>query len=74
MDKLGPDLYRVNHGYVTSCQLPKPKWQLDSKHADVEVGDEAKLHHATLKLHGIPVFYFPTWSTRSTTWAARAGS
>ena len=59
VDKLGPDLYRVNHGYVTSCQLPKPKWQLDSKRADVEVGDEAKLRHATLKLHGIPVFYFP---------------
>jgi LPS-assembly protein len=59
VDKLGPDLYRVNHGYVTSCQLPKPKWQLDSKTANVEVGDEAILHHATLKLHGIPVFYFP---------------
>jgi len=59
VDKLGPDLYRVNHGYVTSCQLPKPKWKIDSQTADVEVGDEAKLHHATLKLHGIPVFYFP---------------
>ena len=59
VDKLGPDLYRVNYGYVTSCQLPKPKWKLDSRTADVQVGDEAKLHHATLKLHGIPVFYFP---------------
>jgi LPS-assembly protein len=59
VDKLGPDRYRVNHGYVTSCQLPKPKWQLDSRTANVEVGDEAVLHHATLKLHGIPVFYFP---------------
>ncbi len=59
VDKLGPDHYRVHQGYVTSCQLPQPKWKLDSKTADVEVGDEAKLHHATLKLHGIPVFYFP---------------
>jgi len=57
--KLGPDRYRVTDGYVTSCQLPKPKWQMDSQVADVEVGDEAQLHHATLKLHGIPVFYFP---------------
>ena len=32
VDKLGPDRYRVHHGYVTSCQLPKPKWQLDSRH------------------------------------------
>jgi LPS-assembly protein len=59
VDKLGPDLYRVNHGYVTSCQLPKPKWVLDSKTANVEVGDEAVMHHATLKVGGIPVFYFP---------------
>ena len=59
VDKLGPDRYRVNHGYVTSCQLPKPKWQLASQTATVEVGDEAVLHHATLKVHGIPVFYFP---------------
>ncbi len=59
VDKLGPDRYRVNYGYVTSCQLPKPKWLLDSKTANVELGDEAVLHHATLKVDGIPVFYFP---------------
>ena len=59
VEKLGPDRYRVNNGYVTSCQLPKPKWVLDSKTANVEVGDEAVLHHATLKVDGIPVFYFP---------------
>ena len=27
VDKLGPDLYRVHQGIVTSCQLPKPKWE-----------------------------------------------
>jgi len=59
VERLGPDHYRVYYGFVTSCQLPNPKWQLDSKVADVEVGDEAKMHHATMKLHGIPVFYFP---------------
>jgi LPS-assembly protein len=59
VDKIGPDQYRVSHGYVTSCELPKPKWTMDSKTADVEVGDEAKMRHATLKIHGLPVFYFP---------------
>jgi len=59
IERLGPDHYRVYYGFVTSCQLPKPKWQFDSDVADVEVGDEAKMHHATLKLGGIPVFYFP---------------
>ncbi len=59
IDKLGPDLYRVNHGYITSCQLPKPKWQLTGETAVVELGDEARVHHATLRIHGIPLFYFP---------------
>jgi LPS-assembly protein len=59
VDKLGPDHYRVNHGYVTSCQLPKPKWQFNSQTAFVEVGAEATMHHATLRVHGIPIFYFP---------------
>ncbi|MGA2902750.1 MAG: LPS assembly protein LptD [Candidatus Korobacteraceae bacterium] len=59
VERLGPDHYRVYYGFVTSCQLPKPKWQLDSKMSNIEIGDEAQLHHATLKLDGIPVFYFP---------------
>ena len=33
VDKLGPDLYRVHHGYITSCQLPKPKWEFNSQTA-----------------------------------------
>jgi LPS-assembly protein len=59
VDKLGPDHYRVNHGYVTSCQLPKPKWQFNSQTAFVETGAEATMHHATLRIEGIPIFYFP---------------
>lgn len=59
VDKLGPDLYRVNDGYVTSCRLPNPKWMFDSEVATVEVGGDAVMHDATLKIHGIPVFYFP---------------
>ncbi len=59
VEKLGPDQYRVNHGYITSCQLPKPKWQFNSETSFIEMGADATLHHATLRIHGIPVFYFP---------------
>ena len=59
VDKLGPDHYKVNQGYITSCQLPKPKWQFNSQAAYVEMGAEATMHHATLRIRGIPVFYFP---------------
>jgi LPS-assembly protein len=59
VDKLGPDRYVVHHGYITSCQLPKPKWEFNAETATIEMGDEAKMHHATLRVHGIPLFYFP---------------
>ena len=59
VDKLGPDLYRVHHGIITSCQLPKPKWEFHPATAIVEVGGDAKMYHSTMRIKGIPVFYFP---------------
>ncbi len=59
VDKLGPDLYRVHHGIITSCQLPNPKWEYHPATATVEVGGDAKMYHSTLRIKGIPVFYFP---------------
>jgi LPS-assembly protein len=59
VDKVGPDRYVVHYGYITSCQLPKPKWEFNAQTATIEMGDEAKMHHATLRIHGIPIFYFP---------------
>jgi LPS-assembly protein len=59
VDKLGPDLYRVHHGLITSCQLPKPKWEFHPATATVEVGGDAKMYHSTLRIKGVPVFYFP---------------
>ncbi len=59
VDKLGPDTYLVHYGYITSCQLPKPKWRFVAASARVEVGEDARMHHATLRIGRIPVFYFP---------------
>jgi len=59
VDKLGPDRYRVHHGYITSCQVPKPKWRFVAETATVEVGEDARMHHATLRMGKVPVFYFP---------------
>ncbi len=59
IDKLGPDQYLVHHGYITSCRLPKPKWRFVATTALIEVGDDARMHHATLRIGNIPVFYFP---------------
>jgi LPS-assembly protein len=59
VQKLGRDLYVVHHGSVTSCALPHPKWTFNTERAVVQVGGDAKLYHATFRLGGVPLFYFP---------------
>ena len=59
VDKLGPDSYLVHHGYITSCRIPKPKWRFVTSTALLQIGEDARMHHATLRLGNIPVFYFP---------------
>ncbi len=52
--------------------MPKPKWQFDSQTAYVEMGDEATMHHATLRIRGVPVFYFP-WVRHPTEFGRQSG-
>jgi len=73
VDKLGPDTYRVHYGYITSCQLPKPKWTFNSKTATIVMGDEAKMYHATLRIRGLPVFYFPYVQHPADSWGRKSG-
>ncbi len=59
VEKLGRDRYVVHHGLVTSCTLPRPKWSFNMERAVVQVGGDARLYHATLRLEHVPIFYFP---------------
>ncbi len=59
VEKRGRDLYVVHGGSVTSCRLPNPKWSFNVGRAVVQVGEDAKLYHATFRMKGIPLFYFP---------------
>jgi LPS-assembly protein len=57
--KAGPDHYIVTDGKVTTCQLPRPKWQFYAHKVDVEVGANASIYNSDFRIEGIPVFYFP---------------
>jgi LPS-assembly protein len=59
VEKAGPDHYIVTDGKVTSCELPRPKWQFYARKVDVEVGGNATIYHSDFRIAGIPVFYFP---------------
>lgn len=59
VEKLGPDHYMVIDGTVTTCELPRPKWEFAARKVNVEVGGRATIYHSNFRLEGIPIMYFP---------------
>jgi len=59
VDKLGPDHYRVSDGTVTTCEMPRPKWEFAAHQVNVEVGGRATIYHSNFRIASMPVFYFP---------------
>ena len=59
VEKTGPDHYVVHHGSVTTCELPRPKWQFNSRRVTVEAGKNAVLYNSMFRVRGVPVLLFP---------------
>jgi len=59
VEKTGPDHYLVYDGTITTCELPRPKWEFNAHKIIVEVGGNATIYHSTFRIEGVPVFYFP---------------
>jgi len=59
VEKTGPDHYIVIDGAVTTCELPRPKWQFYSHKVNVEVGGNATIYSTNFRIEGIPVLYLP---------------
>src|SRR6201999_2843586 len=59
VEKTGPRHYVVHDGSITTCQLPRPKWQFNAQRIIVEAGGNAQIYHTNFRIEGIPVFYLP---------------
>jgi len=59
VEKTAPDHYTVFDGTVTTCELPRPKWQFNASKVVVNVGGTAKIYHSTFGIKGVPILYFP---------------
>jgi LPS-assembly protein len=57
--KTGPDHYVVYDGTITTCELPRPKWQFYAHKVVVEVGGNASIYRSTFRIDGIPILYLP---------------
>ena len=59
VEKTSEDEYVIDHGSVTSCELPHPKWTFSAAKIIIEVGNSAHIYHTVFWLKGIPVIYLP---------------
>src|ERR1700722_4917789 len=59
VEKNGPDHYLVRQGTVTTCELPRPKWQFDAHRISVDVDGTAQIYNSDFRVLGMPIFYFP---------------
>lgn len=66
VEKTGPERYVIQHGTVTSCALPKPKWTLNAERIDIDLSDTARIYNTTFRVEGVPVLYLP-FATHPTT-------
>jgi LPS-assembly protein len=59
VEKTGPGHYVVYDGTITTCELPRPKWEFSARRIIVDAGGNAQIYHSSFRLMGIPIFYFP---------------
>jgi LPS-assembly protein len=59
VEKTGPDHYIVHGGTVTTCQLPRPKWQFSASRVTVDVAGDAKIYNSTFRIGGVPILFLP---------------
>ena len=58
VEKTGPDHYVVYDGTITTCELPRPKWEFNAHKIIVEVGGNATIYHSTFRIRGRSGFLF----------------
>ena len=54
----GEGNYKIIDGTMTNCRLPKPDWQLLSRHIEIADGHAASTN-TIFKLFGVPIFDLP---------------
>ena len=57
--KTGPDTYRIEDGFATTCRDAIPKWSFSAARTEIRVDHTARMYDTVFRIKGIPVFYTP---------------
>ncbi|MCX5680250.1 MAG: tetratricopeptide repeat protein [Candidatus Omnitrophica bacterium] len=53
------DQFNLDYGYMTTCDLDKPHYRIQSKQVKIYLGDKVVAHHIFFFVGKVPIFYFP---------------
>ena len=59
MLKTGPDTYRIEDGFATTCRDEVPKWSFSAARTEIRADHTARMRNAVFRIKGIPVLYTP---------------
>jgi len=59
IEKLSPEVYRLEHGTFTTCDGERPDWKFSARDLEVTLGSYAKGRDVRFHVLDIPVFYSP---------------
>jgi len=53
------DQFNMDYGYVTTCDLDKPHYRIQSKKVKIYLGDKVVAYNIFIFLGNVPIMYFP---------------
>ncbi|MEI6862929.1 MAG: hypothetical protein WCK38_00805, partial [Candidatus Omnitrophota bacterium] len=53
------DQFNLDYGYITTCDLDKPHYRIQSKKVKIYLGDKVVAHHIFFFVGKVPVMYLP---------------
>jgi len=59
LEKIGEKKYRITNGGFTTCVQPKPRWEITSGTAILNIDHYAVLQNSLMRVKGMPVLYLP---------------
>jgi lipopolysaccharide assembly outer membrane protein LptD (OstA) len=62
IEKVGPDELDVTQGYITTCDLAKPHYKIQSRRVRIYFGKRVVAKNVTFNVGGVPILYLPVYS------------
>jgi LPS-assembly protein len=59
IERVGPNVYRIEDGKFTSCMQPNPRWSFTASSATLQIDDKVKARNVFFKVKDVPALYIP---------------